>query len=374
MLIPRILTATIDEKLHKGRAIVVLGPRQTGKTTLIRNLLNSKGDYLFLDCDDLYVRSRLEQANTEEIRQIIGPSELVFIDEAQRVENIGLTLKIIVDQFKQVQCIVSGSSSLDLANKINEPLTGRKWPLMLFPICWKEFEEYAGFLKAQQQLENRLIYGMYPSVIMNQGGEAAVLNELTESYLYKDVLNLGGIRRPELLSKILRALALQLGNEVSYNELSTLVQADKNTVQNYIDLLEKTFVIFRLPALRRNLRNEVSSSRKIYFFDNGIRNSLISNLNPLDLRNDAGALWENFLVSERLKYLSYRKISANSYFWRTTRQQEIDYIEESGGELKAWEFKFNPKIKTRIPDLFTETYHSEVVVVHRNNYRDFILW
>lgn len=318
-------------------------------------------------------REILESQNTEALKQIIGKSRIVFIDEAQRVRNIGLTLKIIIDQLRPEQLFVTGSSSLELANEINESLTGRKWEYMLFPISWGELQDHMGYLDALKQLEQRMIYGSYPDVVTNKGDEREILNEIAGSYLYKDLLSFQGIKKPEIIEKLLKALALQICNEVSYNELAALVQVDKNTVQSYIELLEKAFVIFRLQPLSRNIRNEISTSRKIYFYDNGVRNALISNFNALSLRNDTGALWENFLVSERKKVLEYERIYANTYFWRTTYQQEIDYIEERDGKFYAFEFKWNPNKKVKIPKKFLEGYpDAETNVIHRDNLHGFL--
>jgi len=373
-MINRKLEGIIKNRIASKKAIIVLGPRQTGKTTLIEKISSARGDYLILDGDDPLVRMRLENANTEELRQIIGKHHTVFIDEAQRIKNIGLSLKIIIDKIRPEQLFVSGSSSLELANEINEPLTGRKWEYMLYPISWQELHEDIGYITALQQLEQRIIFGFYPEVLTNKGDEIEILKQLTGSYLYKDLLRYRGIKKPEVIEKLLRALALQLGSEVSYNELSNLIQIDKNTVQTYIDLLEKAFVVFRLQPLSRNLRSEISTSRKIYFYDNGVRNALISNFNPLELRNDIGTLWENFLISERRKLLEYNRIFCNNYFWRTKHQQEIDYIEERSGKLYAFEFKWNPKKKPGFSKSFLTAYENvETKIINRDNFQEFLI-
>lgn len=372
-MIKRQLETIIKQRLDSKKAIILLGPRQAGKTTLIESILAVNGKYLLLDCDDPVTREQLKDANTERLKQIIGSNKIVFIDEAQRVKNIGLTLKIILDRIKNIQLFVSGSSSFDLANEINEPLTGRKWEYILYPISWSELQDHFGYLQALQQIEQRLIFGMYPDVISNPGDEEEILRQLSGSYLYKDLLSYDGIRKPELLEKLLQALALQLGAEVSYNELSNLLQADKSTVSNYIQLLEKAFVIFRLQPFSRNMRNEIRTSRKIYFYDNGVRNSIISNFNPVYLRQDIGSLWENFLISERMKFLHYNKMSANIYFWRSKQQQEIDYIEERGGKIHAYEFKWRKKKHIKIPASFNQSYQPEFQIVNKENFQNFLV-
>jgi uncharacterized protein len=373
VMIHRELEQIIRSKSGSGKAIILLGPRQTGKTTLIKKIVGEFDSHYILNCDNPVTKTQLEDANTEQLRRIVGKHKVVFIDEAQRVKNIGLTLKMITDEMPEVQLFVTGSSSLELANEVNEPLTGRKWEYMLYPVSWKELLDYAGFLETKMQLENRLIYGMYPEVITGLGNELEILTQLSDSYLYKDLLQFQGIRKPEILSKILQALALQVSSEVSFNELSNLLQVDKNTISNYIDLLEKTFIIFRLTPLKRNLRNEISSGRKIYFYDNGIRNSLIANHNPLALRNDTGALWENFLVSERRKFLHYKRIWANTYFWRTHAQQEIDYLEERNGKIYAYEFKWNPRKTAKPTKTFLNAYpEAEFTTITPENMQDFL--
>ena len=370
-MIKRILEEKIAQKLDKGKAILVIGPRQVGKTTLINSILENR-PHLFLDGDDSTVRNLLTDPNTEQLKSIIGNHNTLFIDEAQRIENIGLTLKIITDQFKNTQLLVSGSSAFELNNQTSEPLTGRKWEYKLYPISWQELEDSIGYVKSEQQLELRILYGMYPDVINNPGDEIEVLKQLTNSYLYKDILAFSGIRKPQVLEKLLRALALQLGSEVSYNELAQLVGVDKNTVANYIDVLEKGYVIFRLSSFSRNLRNEIKTNQKIYFYDTGVRNAIIGNFNLLDSRSDKGGLWENFLIAERIKKLSYDSSLAKSYFWRTKQQQEIDYVEEVSGRITGYEFKWSEKAKAKLPKSFMESYNAKIEVIHRNNFRDFV--
>ncbi len=370
-MINRAIQSKIEAKIGKGKAIIIIGPRQVGKTTLIKNIIE-KDTYLFLDGDDPTVRTLLTNPNTEQLKSIIGNNKIVFIDEAQRIQNIGVTLKIITDQFKEVQLLVSGSSAFELQNTINEPLTGRKWEYRLLPISWIEFEENVGFVKAEQQLEIRLIYGMYPDVINQTTNAFEVLKELANSYLYKDVLAFGGIRKPEIIEKLLQALALQIGSEVNYNELSRLLSIDKNTVANYIDILEQAFVVFKLKSFSRNLRNEIKANQKIYFWDTGIRNMVIGNFNGLTLRQDKGALWENFLISERLKKINYGNTLASSFFWRSIQQQEVDYVEVVNETITGYEIKWNADAKIKIAKPFKEAYNAQINIINRENFRTFL--
>ncbi|MGM0566692.1 MAG: ATP-binding protein [Bacteroidota bacterium] len=368
----RYLEEKISNKVGKGKAIIVVGPRQVGKTTLLKNILGSK-DYLFLDGDNPKIRSLLDIPNTEEIKNIIGKHKLVFIDEAQRIAGIGLTLKIITDQFKDVQLFTSGSSSFDLSNKINEPLTGRKWEYQLYPISWEEFENHHGYLYAEQQLEDRLLYGFYPDVLNNPGEEISILKNLVNSYLYRDILAYSEIRKPEVLDKLVQALALQVGSEVNYTELSQIVNVDKNTISKYIDILQKGYVIFKLGSFSRNIRNEIKTNKKIYFYDNGVRNMVIGNFDPLELRTDKGAIWENFLISERIKQNEYKESLAKTYFWRTKQQQEVDFVEDKAGKIYGYEFKWSEKKKVKLPKTFVESYNANEKAIDRKNFREFVI-
>jgi len=370
-MIKRDLEKKIINRFGTGKAILLIGPRQVGKTTLFNKLLEGK-EYLFLNGDDPTVRKLISNPNLEQLKNIIGNYKIVFIDEAQRIDNIGLTLKLITDQLKSVQLLVSGSSAFELNNQTQEPLTGRKWEYQLYPISWGEFESNVGYLKAEQQLELRIIYGMYPDVINNFGDEKEILKQLTDSYLYKDLLSYGGIRKPEILEELLRALAFQIGNEVSYNELAQLLGIDKKTVATYIDLLCQAYVVFKLPSFSKNLRNEIKTNQKIYFYDTGVRNMIIGDLNPLEVRQDKGNLWENFLIAERLKHNAYKSSLAKGYFWRTVQQQEIDYVEEEAGTVTGFEIKWNPKSKVKIPKTFTAAYNTDVNVINKENFREFL--
>ena len=371
IMIKRKLLTTLNAKLNKGKAIVLLGPRQVGKTTLINTCLEGK-NFLFLNGDDPEIRDLLENSGVSKLEAIIGNNTCVFIDEAQRIKDIGLIAKMIIDQFKEVQLFISGSSALEINQTTQEPLTGRKFEYQLFPISWEEFENHVGSLEASLQLEERLIYGMYPDVINHRSDAREILKQLTSSYLYKDVLSITGIKKPELLDKLLKALALQIGSEVSYNELANLLQIDKATVSKYIDLLEKAFIVFRLNSFSRNQRNEIKNNRKIYFYDNGIRNMIVNNLNTLDLRTDKGALWENFLIAERLKLQQYSQLYSNNYFWRTVQKQEIDFVEESNGQVTAYEFKWKSKGKAKIPATFLNQYDAIGHIIDKENFREFV--
>lgn len=373
MLIQRTLYQKILQRLSPGKAVILLGPRQAGKSTILEEIgRQSTQKVLRLDCDDSAVRMRLEIQQLPNLQNLIGDAELLLIDEAQRVKNIGLTLKIIIDQIKTPKILVSGSSSFDLANEVNEPLTGRKWEFMLLPFSTGEMIRHHGAFEESRRLEQRLLYGMYPEIVLSPGLERQTLNQLANSYLYKDIFAFQELRKPELLDKILKALALQIGSEVSYHKLAQAISADVSTVQRYIDLLEKSFIVFRLPAFSRNVRNELKKTRKIYFWDCGIRNALIGDFRPLDLRNDRGALWENFLVAERQKRNWYGEFYGHAYFWRSTQQQEVDYIEEYDGQLHAFEFKWNPGKGASLPITFKNAYpNTSFEVVRQDNYADF---
>jgi hypothetical protein len=368
----RYLNERINKRIDSGKAIVIIDPRQVGKTTLIESILEDR-DYLLLDGDDPKTRTLLTEPNTEQIRTILGKYKYIFIDEAQRIKGIGLTMKIITDRFKDVQLFTSGSSSFDLSNKINEPLTGRKWEYQLFPISWEEYENHHGFLHAEQNLENRLLYGFYPDVLNNVGDEISILRNLANSYLYKDILSYADIRKPEVLDKLLQALALQVGSEVNYSELAQIVNVDKNTISKYIDILQKGYIVFKLSSFSRNVRNEIKTNKKIYFYDNGIRNMIIGNFNPIELRTDKGALWENFLISERVKQIEYKQSLARTYFWRTKQQQEVDFVEENGTNVFGFEFKWNKKKNQKLPKTFTDTYNAESKIIDKENFRDFVI-
>jgi uncharacterized protein len=372
-MVERLLSPLLQKKLTGNKAIIVLGPRQVGKTTLLHQLFEKK-DTLWLNGDDTDTRQLLSNANETKLKAIIGKHEFIVIDEAQRIENIGVCIKIITDKLKTKKVIATGSSSFELANKINEPLTGRKWEFRMFPLSFDEMVNHHGLLTEKRLLENRMIYGYYPEVINNPDDGKTIIKSIADSYLYKDILTWEKIQKPEKLEQLVQALAFQIGSEVSYNELGQICRLDKETVEKYIQLLEKAFIVFRLNSFSRNLRNELKKSRKIYFYDNGIRNAAINQFSALTSRNDVGALWENFIISERKKHNAYNQHYCNAYFWRTTAQQEIDYIEEFDGNIYAWEFKWKSKNKTTISKTFTNQYHPKsLITITPENMEDFVI-
>ncbi len=353
-MIKRILQKTILQELNTGKILVIYGPRQTGKTTLLHEVFD-RMDAFWINGDNIDDREKMEVQSANRFRSFLKDKHLVIIDEGQRIQNIGLNLKIIHDQLK-IQLVVTGSSSFDLSNEINEPLTGRKYEYLLLPLSFEELSNEFGLFEESKNLPERLIFGSYPEVVTRQGKQIEILRLLASSYLYKDILEWSKIKNSNKLQDLLKAIAFQVGNQVSYNELASLTGLNKSTVENYIDLLEKSFVVYTLRSFNRNHRNELKKSKKIYFYDNGIRNTLINNFNSVELRNDLGALWENYLISERIKYTSYHGIYVNRYFWRTKYGQEIDYIEERDGKLYAFEFKWNTRKKTKIPNAFKQAY------------------
>ena len=372
----RDLQSVIQERCFQGKAIILLGARQVGKTTLLKKIIQEQHvEALYLNCDEPQTAAALTNCNLKELQMIVGANKFVVIDEAQKVDNIGLTLKLIVDNMPDVQVIATGSSAFELRNCLNEPLTGRKYEYQMFPISSKEIYQSSGYLDLKGLLETRLIYGSYPDILNHANDARELLRMLTDSYLYKDILATDNLRKPDVLDKLLRALAFQVGSEVSYNELAQTVGTDSKTVERYIELLEKCYIIFRLHGLSRNLRNELKKAKKIYFYDNGVRNAVIQQFAPLELRNDAGALWENFFISERVKRNHYQLNYCNTYFWRTKSQLEIDYIEEQNGQMTVFEMKWNPKkANTSIPDAFLKAYDvKETVIITPDNYLDYLL-
>lgn len=374
-MIERILSKKISALLDGRKAITIMGARQVGKSTLLQMMLGERKDVMWLNGDEPDIIEILGNMTSPRLKAMIGNNTIIVIDEAQRIPDIGLRLKLITDQIPDVQVIATGSSSFDLSNKLNEPLTGRKREFKMYPLTFNEMVSSTNLLEETRMLPHRMVYGYYPEVVCNPGEEKIILKELADSYLYKDILSMDGILKPEKLVKLLKALAYQIGSQVSYNEVGMLVGLDSKTVEKYITILEKSYIIFRLTSLARNIRNELKSSRKIFFWDLGIRNAVIGNLTQIENRQDAGALWENFVIAERMKMLAYNGSFAQTYFWRTKQQQEIDYLEEEDGKIKAFEFKWNPnKAAAKCPDSFLKAYQNpEFKVITPRNVDEFLL-
>jgi len=373
-MVKRFLKDIISKDLFKNKAVIIYGARQVGKTTLVNELVKGLDKpVLFLNGDDADIRELFSDFSASKFIPVIGNNKIVVLDEAQRIPDTGLVIKIINDNYKDIQLIVTGSSAFELANRIKEPMTGRKFEYFLYPFSFSEVVSYHGYLTEKRLLEHRMIFGYYPEVALNAGNEIRLLKMLASDYLYKDLLILGHIKKPVLLEKILKVLALQIGNEVSYHELAQLLDSDKGTIEKYIDLLEKAYIIFRLNGLNRNVRNEIKKGRKIYFYDNGIRNAIIGNFLPLNSRVDTGSLWENFMISERFKLLKNKIDDVRTYFWRTTQKQEIDYIEELQGKLFAYEFKWNPRKKPILSKTFSNGYPGSVFkMISPENMHEFL--
>lgn len=374
-MIARTLEKNIQSLLGGKKAIIIMGARQVGKSTLLHQMLCTRQDVLWMNGDDLDVQELFSNMTSTRIRAILGNRRLIIVDEAQRISDIGLRLKLITDQVPDVQVIATGSSSFELASKVNEPLTGRKREFHMYPLTFGEMVQHTQFLDEIRMIPHRMVYGYYPEVVANPGDERATLKELSDSYLYKDILSLDSINKPDKLVRLLKALALQIGSQVSYNEIGTLIGLDSKTVERYVDILEKSFIVFRLGTFSRNLRNELKISRKIYFWDLGIRNAVIGNLSQVENRTDAGELWENFVIAERMKKNAYTNSFAQSYFWRTRQQHEIDYLEEENGELRAFEFKWNArKGNAKCPESFQTAYPTaSYQVITPENVEEFLL-
>ncbi|MBR3411912.1 MAG: ATP-binding protein [Bacteroidales bacterium] len=373
-MIERLLRDLIERRLYRNKAIIVVGPRQVGKTTLLRMLVaDTQRKVLMWNCDEPDVRRKLSGPTSTELRAEIGDADLLLIDEAQRVKDIGITLKLMIDNFPEKQLVVTGSSAIELSNSINEPLTGRKYEYVMYPFSAEELINEFGVQEERRMLERRLVYGSYPEVVNNVGEEREVLTDLVGSYLYKDIFSFQDVRKPEIIEQLLQALALQVGSEVSFNELGRLLGLNSVTVQRYIDLLEKSFVVFHLRSFSRNVRSELKKSRKIYFWDNGVRNAVIGDYKALGLRSDVGALWENYVISERLKHNAYSLFYGKSYFWRAQLQQEVDYIEDIDGVLHAYEFKWSKTKQPRLTETFAKNYPDHTFeVVSPDNYQAFV--
>lgn len=374
-MIERMSAGKIRDAANSRKIVILLGARQVGKTTLLKSLFDSDS-ILWLNGDELDVQNLFETLSAQRFKVYLGTKKIVVIDEAQRISNIGLRLKVLADSLPDLQIFATGSSSFDFANNVNEPLTGSKRELHLFPLSFEELVNHSDLLTEKRMIPHRLVFGSYPEVVTSQGNEIEVLKELSQSYLYKDILTFEKIRRSDRLVKLLQALAWQIGSQVSYNKLAQTCSMDAKTVEHYINILEQAFIVFRLGTFSRNLRNELKNSRKVYFYDNGIRNAIIANFSPIENRNDAGALWENYVISERIKKLSYDGNFTNSWFWRTKEQQEVDYIEEKDGNFCAYEFKWSDisAKKARLPLTFSRSYpEASFSVISPQNVEDFLL-
>lgn len=376
-IIPRIVMETIQQRIVSSKKIIILyGPRQVGKTTLIQELIKSLPyRSLTVNADEVAYQTVLSSRNLAQMKLLVEGYELLFIDEAQRITDIGINLKILHDALPDLRIIATGSSSFELANRTKEPLTGRTWTYELFPISLMELHQQQNAFQLHQRLEEFLRFGTYPDTLQlpNATDKIHYLRELSSAYLYKDILEMATLRYADKLRKLLQLLAFQIGSEVSLNELGNALGMSKDTVSVYIDLLEKAFVIFRLSGFSRNLRKEVSKMDKIYFYDLGIRNVVIDNFQPLELRTDVGALWENFLVIERRKRNAYTGHFANTYFWRTYTGAELDYVEEANGQLAGFEFKFSRK-QVKIPESWLSTYPgASFDLINQESYLPFLL-
>ncbi len=373
-MINRLQKTQIEGLLNNGKAIVVIGARQVGKSTLLKDIFGNKDNVMWLNGDETDVQQLFANISSARLRAILGNSKYVVVDEAQRIPDIGLRLKLITDQIPDVQVIATGSSSFELTAKVNETLTGRKREIRMFPLTYAEMVAHTNLLEEHRMIPHRMVYGYYPEVVTSPGEEMTVLRELTDSYLYKDIMMLDSISKPDKLKQLIRALAFQIGEQVSYNEVGQLVGLDSKTVERYVDILEKSFIVFRLGSFSRNLRNELKLSRKIYFWDLGVRNAVISNFTHLENRTDIGALWENFVISERMKRHAIQNDWVNTWFWRTQQQKEIDLIEEENGALRAFEFKWNPsKANVKVPESFAKAYpDTPFTVISQNNVDEFL--
>ncbi len=374
-MIKRILQDKITALIGGKKAITIMGARQVGKSTLLQILFGDRNDVMWMNGDDVDIQDLFRGITSTRLKAVIGDKKVIVIDEAQRIKDIGLRIKLITDQIAGVQVVATGSSSFELSSKLNESLVGRKREFRMFPISFAEMVGNTSFLEETRMIPHRMIYGYYPEVVCNPGEEQAILKELTDSYLYKDVLSLDNISKPDKLIRMLRALALQIGSQVSYNEVGNLIGLDSKTIERYIDILEKSFIIFRISSFSRNLRNELKASRKIYFWDLGIRNALIGNMAQMENRQDVGALWENYVIAERMKKNIYGGSFVQPYFWRTRQQSEIDYLEEENGLLCAYEFKWNTKkADTSCPAAFRTAYpDAKFKVVTPGNIEEFLL-
>lgn len=373
IVITRTLIEQLKTCLFQKKVVLLIGARQVGKSTLLKTIVKNEMPYLWLDGDESDIQLVFENATTARLKAFFGDAKLIVIDEAQKIKDIGTKLKLIVDYLPEVQIIATGSSAFEIRNKFNEPLTGRKFEFQMFPFTFNELSSYLGLLEEKRLLPHRLVYGSYPEVVLSSNPES-ILKLLADSYLYKDVLLFSGIKKPEKILDLLKMLAWQIGSEVNYNEIGSALKMKSETVEEYVHLLEKSFVVFMLPSYHTNQRNELKKSKKIYFLDVGIRNAIISDYRPFEIRNDKGALFENYIVSEIYKRKFYLNLYNNLYFWRTANQNEIDLISEQNGELEVFEIKWNPNSKAKISRQFTNIYgERKFNLIHSENYFDFLI-
>lgn len=377
MYIPQYQLNNIKEFILPQKAVIIYGPRRCGKTTLLNKFTEkTKEEYLFVSGEDITVQEYLSSQSIEKLKNFVGKNKILIIDEAQKVKNIGLNIKLILDNIKGMKVIASGSSSFDLAKQVGEPLTGRKHTFKMYPIAQLELEAVQTRVETDAKLEQRLIYGSYPEVILEADDKkrSIYLRDIITSYLYKDIMEMDGIRHSEKLIRLVQLLSFQIGKEVSCNELGSQLGMSKNTVERYLDLLEKSFVIFKLGGFSRNLRKEISKNSRFFFYDVGVRNAVINNFNPLSIRDDVGAIWENYIIIEMMKKQAYKQEDANNYFWRTYDQKEIDLIEEKAGCLCGYEIKWSDNKKKKIPVEWLKTYKkAEGIMVTKDNYLKYIV-
>lgn len=374
-IINRELAAVIEKLIGRKKVLLITGARQVGKSTLLKQLFSQKYNVIWLNGEEPDVAQLFEKITSTRLKTLLAGKDYLILDEAQRISDIGLKLKLIADNIEDIQVIATGSSSFELAAKVSESLTGRKREFQMFPLSFKELVEHSDILTEKRLIPHRLVYGYYPEVVVNPGDEKEVLRELTSSYLYKDILQLDGILKSDKMSRLVQALAMQIGDQISYREIGQLIDLNPKTVEKYIDILEKSFIVFRLGSFSRNLRNELKNSKKIYFYDNGIRNAVIGDFRTAEMRNDLGALWENFVISERVKRHRYNRDFANLWFWRSTQQKEIDLIEEENGVLSAFEIKWNPhRSQIKEPRQFSDSYpDASFKVITPDNIEDILL-
>jgi predicted AAA+ superfamily ATPase len=372
-MIKRRLYKNVKELLFQNKAILLFGARQVGKSSLI-NTVVQKEKFIWLNGDEPDVSLLLENITSDRLKAIVGDSKILVIDEAQMISNIGLLIKRMVDNFSEIQIIATGSSAFELADKTKESMVGRKEELQLFPLSFMEMVQHTDFLTETRLVANRLIYGYYPEVVSNPGKEEKILKDLAEGFLYKDILNLEGIKKSSTLQRLVQMLAFRIGSEINYSSLGNDLGINRLTVEKYIDILEKNFIVFQLNAFSRNQDNELKKGRKVYFWDLGLRNQIIKNFRPVEFRDDIGALWENFIIAERKKKLSYDSDLRDTFFWRNTQQAEIDFVEVKNDEISAYEIKYSPNQQVRFTKSFINAYNPTVMqVINNQNFQEFLL-